>query len=189
MSLFKPFLTANMARKGLALGCALLVGALVAGCQVRPLYGTASSTSGELGVDTSVKSELAAIDIESAGTDTSGRTLYNELTFNFERGAGAPVKKYRLKILKDLSTSSVAVEQFSDVPSSYTTTLNTSFVLSDINTEETLMTGRSFQSASFDFSNQRFANLRASRDAEERVAKAVADDITARIAGYFASRS
>ncbi|MEP4770088.1 MAG: LPS assembly lipoprotein LptE [Roseibium sp.] len=188
MSLFRPFLATNLARKGLALGCVLLAGALVAGCQVRPLYGTAS-TSGGLGDVSRVADQLAAIDIDSIGTDTSGRTLYNELTFNFERGAGAGNKQYRLKVLKDLSTSAVAVEQFSDVPSSYTTTLNASFVLSDIATDETLMTGRSFNSASFDFSNQRFANLRASRDAEERVAKAVADDITARIAGFFASRS
>ncbi len=68
-------------------------------------------------------------------------------------------------------------------------TMNTTFVLSDIATRKTLMTGKSFATASYDFSNQRFANLRAKRDAEERAAKAVAQDIQARIAGYFATRS
>ena len=188
MSLFRPLLAENKNGKALALSCALLAGVLVSGCQVRPLYGTASTT-GEFGASANVTAELAAIDIESIATDVTGRTLYNELTFNFERGAGASEKKYSLKILKDLSTSAVAVEQFAEVPSSYTTTLNASFVLRDIATDETIMTGRSFQSASFDFSNQRYANLRASRDAEERVAKAVANDITARIAGHFASKS
>ena len=47
------------------------------------------------------------------------------------------------------------------------------------------MTGRAFKSASYDFSDQRFANKRAYRDAQERVAKAVADDIAARVAGFF----
>ena len=89
----------------------------------------------------------------------------------------------------DIGSSEVGVEQFSDVPSAYTTTMNSTFVLSDLATDETLMTGRAFKSASYDFSNQRFANTRAYRDAQERVAKAVADDIAARIAGYFASQS
>lgn len=187
MSLFKQLMAPKAARAGIT-ACCLAAVMAVGGCQVRPLYGTAS-TNGALGAHSGVADQLAAIEISSIGTDVSGRTLYNELTFNFERGAGAPEKKYKLKVIKDLSTASVAVEQFSDVPTSYTTTLNASFVLSDIETEETLMTGRAFQSASFDFSSQRFANLRASRNAKERVAKAVAEDITARIAGYFASKS
>jgi len=184
MSLFDQVLTSSRITRNLALAGLLAFGALAGGCQIRPLYGT---TATGFGGSQTVYSDLAAIDIESIGTDVSGRTLYNELTFNFERGTTAPAKKYRLKVLEDTSTASVAVEQFSDVPSAYTLTMNASFVLSDLETNKTLMTGRSFQSASYDFSSQRFANLRAERDAEERVAKAVAEDITARIAGYFAT--
>ena len=67
--------------------------------------------------------------------------------------------------------------------------MNATYVLSDRATDKTLTTGRSFASASYDFSTQRFANLRAKRDAEERVAKTVADDIQSRIAAYFATMS
>ncbi|MCV0425104.1 MAG: hypothetical protein K5905_06510 [Roseibium sp.] len=164
---------------------------IVSGCQVRPLYGT---STGDFGSATSpVASELAAIDLDSISSkyanDDAARVLYNELTFRFERGAGSPAKKYRLKVLMDVSSSAVGIEQFADVPSAYTTTMNSTFVLSDLETDETLMTGRSFKSASYDFSDQRFANTRAYRDAQERVAKSVADDIAARISGYFASQS
>lgn len=174
-----------------ALCAGLMVAVLLAGCQVRPLYGT---STGEFGsVPSTVATELAAIDLESisgqsANKDAS-RVLYNELIFRFERGAAAPPKKYRLKVLADLSSAAVGVEQFADVPSAYTMTMNSTFVLSDIATDETLMTGRSFRSASYDFSSQRFANQRALRDAYSRVAKSVADDIAARVAGYFGSKS
>lgn len=186
MSLFNRILASDRTVRNLALAGVVVFGALAGGCQIRPLYGSAGTG---LGGSSEVVEDLAAIDIDSIGTDITGRTLYNELTFNFERGTTTPEKKYRLAVLKDTSTSAVAVEQFSDVPSAYTLTMNASFVLTDIESDKTLMTGRSFQSASFDFSSQRFANLRASRDAEERVAKAVAEDITSRIAGYFATRS
>lgn len=184
MSLFNRILTSEKTVRNLMLAGILAFGTLAGGCQIRPMY---SSVGSDFSGNSAVVDDLAAIDIDSIGTDITGRTLYNELTFNFERGTTAPEKKYRLKVLQDTSTSAVAVEQFSDVPSAYTLTMNASFLLTEIGSDKTLMTGRSFQSASFDFSNQRFANLRASRDAEERVAKAVAEDITARIAGYFAT--
>lgn len=186
MSLSSQFEPRGRLVRTFALSALVLATTALAGCQVRPLYAPVSL---ELGARSSVADDLAAVSVESTGTDVAGRTLYNELVFNFERGTSAPPKRFSLQILDDTSTASVAVEQFSDVPSSYTITMNASFVLSDLETEETLMTGRSFQSASFDFSSQRFANLRASRDAQERVAKAVAEDITGRISGYFASRS
>lgn len=192
MSLFDNiFRSSNMLRR-VTLCAALGVVMTLSACQVRPLYGT---STGEFGGGTSpVTAEMAAIDLDSIpsqfANDDASRVLYNELIYRFERGAGSPEKKrYRLKVLMDVGSSEVGVERFADVPSAYTTTMNSTFVLSDLNTDETLLTGRAFKSASYDFSSQRFANTRAYRNAQERVAKAVADDISARIAGYFASRS
>lgn len=191
MSLFNNLFQSSGALRRVALCAGLAAAMALGGCQVRPLYG---SSTGDFGSQPSpVAAELAAIDLESISSqyanDDASRVLYNELTYRFERGAGSGAKKYRLKVLMDIGSSEVGVEQFSDVPSAYTTTMNSTFVLSDLATDETLMTGRAFKSASYDFSNQRFANTRAYRDAQERVAKAVADDIAARIAGYFASQS
>lgn len=160
---------------------------VLAGCQVRPLYGSMGTGAAP------VHEELAAIQIETIDEDLddadAARVLYNELTFGFERGQSAPDKRYRLKVVMDLGVAEVGVERLADVPAAYTMTMNATFVLSDIATEKTLTTGKSFATASYDFSNQRFSNLRARRDAEARAAKAVAQDLQARIAGYFATRS
>ncbi|MEJ8474934.1 LPS assembly lipoprotein LptE [Roseibium algae] len=166
----------------------LVFAGLLTGCQVRPLYGSLDTSSR---TGTTVQAELAAIDIDPISDKHSDsdatRTLYNQLTFNFERGAEGPEKLYRLRVLMDLNEAEVGVERLADVPAAYTLTMNTTFVLSDLNTQKTLMTGKSFATASYDFSSQRFANIRAKRDAEERAATAIASDIQARIAGHFAS--
>lgn len=191
MSLFNNIFERIGSLRTAALCSAFAAAVILSGCQVRPLYGTGSGDFGS--TPSPVAAELAAIDIDSISSryanDDAARVLYNELTFNFERGAGSGEKRYRLKVLMDVSSAEVGVERFADVPSAFTTTMNSTFVLSDIQTDETLMTGKSFRSASYDFSDQRFANKRAFRDAQERVAKSVADDISARVAGYFASKS
>lgn len=192
MSLFSSIFKVEFFLRRAALFSAFAAAIVLSGCQIRPLYGT--STTGDFGAQSStVAAELAAIDLDSISAqfaqEEATRVLYNELTFKLERGAGSAGKKYRLEVLVDVNTAAVAIEQFADVPSAFTITMNSTFVMSDIQTDETLTTGRTFRSASFDFSDQRFANQRALRDAQERVAKAVADDIATRLAGYFASQS
>ncbi|WP_417770187.1 LPS assembly lipoprotein LptE [Stappia sp.] len=170
----------------LALGAALVAGA----CQVRPLYGTVGGAAGT----PAVAEELAAIDIDTVeGTSDEdlervGQVLRNELIFGFRRGREAATPRYRLKIIIDRPLNEVGVERLADVPSAYSVTVNASYVLSEIGTGRTVMTGRAFGSASFDFSSQRFANLRAERDAEDRAAKVVAGNIQTRLAGFFASQ-
>jgi LPS-assembly lipoprotein len=170
----------------LLLAAALALG----GCQVRPLYGTISSPAGS----PALSEELSAIDIDTVQTasdedlDRIGQVLRNELVFGFTRGREAAASRYRLKILIDRPVNEVGVERLADVPSSYTVTVNASYVLSDIATGQTLTTGKAFASASFDFSSQRFANVRAQRDAEDRAAKIVAADLQARLASFLATR-
>ena len=47
--------------------------------------------------------------------------------------------------------------------------------------------GTTFARASYAASLQRFANIRAQRDAEDRAAKVLAEQIRTRIAGYLAT--
>ncbi|WP_305986623.1 hypothetical protein [Roseibium sp. MMSF_3544] len=192
MSLYNSIFKRKGNLRQVAICSAFAAAVLLSGCQIRPLYGT--SATGDFGSQSSpVAAELSAVDLDSISSrfanEDSARVLFNELTYRLERGAGSEPKKYRLKVLVDTNNAAVGVEQFADVPSAYTLTMNSTYVLSDIATDETLATGRSFRSASYDFSSQRFANQRALRDAQERVAKAVADDIATRLAGYFASQS
>ncbi len=169
----------------LALGLAASV-LLVTGCQVRPLSGTIGAGGAP------AQAQLSAIEISSIDSDglsRVGQELRNELIFGFQRGGEAPPALYSLKVLIDKVQNEVGVEKLADVPSAYTVTLNATFVLSEIATDKTLTTGKAFATASYDFSSQRFANLRAERDAENRAAKVLASDIQTRLAGYFATQT
>ncbi len=164
-----------------ALVAPLLVAALaLGGCVVRPLYADAP------GSGTPVAAELSKIAVEPARNRVE-QVLRNELIFAFTGGDEAPDAQYALRILLTRTEAAVAVERLSEVPASYIVSLSASFVLSDSTTGRTLLTGNSAADASYDFSSQRFANVRALEDAESRAAKTIAADIRVRLASYFAT--
>ena len=63
--------------------------------------------------------------------------------------------------------------------------LRTSFALHDIETDELLFEAKSFGIVTFNRVASEFANIIAERDAEERVANQVAEDIHSKLAVYF----
>lgn len=168
-----------------------LVLVAVGACQIRPLYMDAS-TGGPL----SPTPDLKAIVIDPVANrpdeieeNRVAQVLRNELQFLF-RGKGGPPdeERYRLRIISSVSTDQLAVELEEDLPSAVLLTLQSTFILSELDSERTLLTGTSSTSASYDFSSQRFSNVRAERDAGERAARTVAQNIGTRIASYFAAR-
>ena len=160
-------------------------------CQIRPLYMDAS-TGGPL----SPTPDLKAIVIDPVANEPAemdenrvAQVLRNELLFLFRGNGGPPdEERYRLRIISSVSTYQLAVELEEDLPSAVLLTLQSTLILSEIENERTLLTGTSSTSASYDFSSQRFANVRAERDAGERAARTVAQNIATRIASYFAAR-
>ncbi|MEP3276458.1 MAG: LPS assembly lipoprotein LptE [Stappiaceae bacterium] len=148
---------------------------LLGGCNIRPLYGSLPGQA-------PIQDELAAIDVEA------DQELRNELIFLLKRGGEGLPDQYRLKVTLTESSSAVSIEQLEDVPASYLVTITASFALSEIESGRTVLTGTSFSSASYDFSSQRFANLRAKRDAVTRANKSIARDLQIRLGAYFAGR-
>lgn len=164
-----------------ALPALLLAAALLGGCVVRPLNADMPGTN------TPVSKELAKIAIEPA-RDRLAQVLRNELIFFFTGGGEEGPPEYALRFFVTQTDAAVAVEVLSEVPAAYLVSLSASFVLSDARTGRTLMTGNSTADASYDFSSQRYANVRAQEDAESRAAKTIANDIRTRLAAYFATR-
>lgn len=170
---------------------ALALSLVLAGCQVRPLYQDAAS-----GGPLSPTPDLKAIVIDPVANRPAefeenyvAQTMRNELLFLFRGNGGPPDDQlYRLRIISSVSTDQLAVELEEDLPSAVLLTLQATFILSEIATERTLLTGTSSTTASYDFSSQRFANVRAERDAGARAARTVAENIGTRIASYFAAR-
>jgi len=173
-----------------------LVGALVlgpltlglSGC-LRPLYGEAAGRS--------LQASLASIEIApitgiapAPYSERLGHYLRQELTFDLD-GSGAPVtapKAYRLTI--GVSTTNVAPTVDSGTGRADATTLSAIavYALAPINGGVPVTQGRALASASYDRSPQRFAIVRASRDAEIRLARTLAEQIRTRLAATLAAR-
>jgi LPS-assembly lipoprotein len=172
--------SATRTRAAVLLAPLLVVAVALGGCVVRPLYADAP------GSGTSVAVELSKIAVQPARNRVE-QVLRNELIFAFTGGGEAPDAQYSLRIFLTRTEASVAVERLSEVPASYIVSLSASFVLADSTTGRTLLTGNSAADASYDFSSQRFANVRALEDAESRAAKTIAADLRIRLAAYFAT--
>lgn len=163
-----------------AIGLAIAATSL-AGCQVRPLYADLSPNDGS-----SVQGELKRV----AVAGTANRQLQQfrrEMIFRLYGGGEQERAAYVLTYTMSTRSAALAVPVQIDEPSAISLTLSIDFVLTEVATGLTLLTGTSFATASYDYSSQRFANTRARIDAEDRVAKAVAQDVSNRLAAYFAA--
>jgi LPS-assembly lipoprotein len=168
---------AGLARVGL-LGLGLLA---LAGCAdggIRPLYGRIGGGSSA--------DALRHIDVSSSGR--IGQLIANELDFNFYGGAGQPDKpiRWRLEIVPNNTEVAVGLDRHANMPTAYIEQVSVTYVLTEIGTGRTVTSGTSFANASYDYTSQRFADVRAQRDAVNRAAGVVASDIRTKMAVWFA---
>jgi LPS-assembly lipoprotein len=183
MSSLEPTIRKGVLSRGFlrrfALAFAALAGLAVAGC-IQPLYGSLAG-----GGD--VASELQAIKIEPI-PDRLGHYIENDLIFGLN-GTGAPVEpKYVLKIYVRENVQSSLVDTVTGYPSSGTIVVSADYTLTPLRGGDPIAKGTATTFASYDRNSQRFANLRASRDAEIRDARLLADQIQTNIAAAFASK-
>lgn len=158
---------------------AIVLLTLPAACNMRPLYGTAPTVAGR-----DVAAELAAIGM-GLPNDRVEQVLQNELGFRLN--GGQPVgERYKLDLQTKATTSSVLVRTIGGKPQARFVRVSTNYQLKEAGTGKVLDSGTVSREASFDWSEQRFANDRANIDAENRAATALADDLYALIAGHFA---
>lgn len=159
----------------------------LAGC-FRPVYGGGSTpavtSKGAVGGD--VASELAAVDVKPLEGRVGGK-LRNELIFMLRGGgAGAPVA-YRLTIKLNQYGQSPVVDPLTNIPESRTVSLTADYELTRAGTLDVIASGHTVATASYFSGLQRFANVRAERDAEDRAAVQLAERVRARLQAYFAT--
>ena len=156
-----------------AVGTAMLG---LAGC-LQPMYTT---VGGNLG------GELRAIAVDPV-PERLGHYLRDQLVTNLN-GTGASVApKYHLILTPQERVQTALVDIVTQRPQNATVVTDISYQLVPIGSATPIATGTVSSSATYDRSDQRFANIRAARDAEIRDAKTVADQITTRIAAELAS--
>lgn len=169
----------DLTRRGLL--AALAAGALAGGCQVRPLYATAPIG----GTDATTVEAMKRIAIE-VQTDRVGQVLMNELIFAFRGGAELVSPTYLLKLIVTEQKTELAISERETVPAANLIALTVTYTLTEKASGHVVVSDTAYDTASYDFSSQRFANLRAERDAEDRAAKTIAQVIRLRVASALA---
>jgi LPS-assembly lipoprotein len=164
------------------------LGGLAAGC-FQPLYGEHSLTPNAPAIGPA----LAGVDVNQipapSGSSEArvGVEVRNQLLFDLTGGAAPPPPTHRLAIRMTSNRMSVIVDITSGRPDVEDYGLNVNYTLTDIKTGKPVVTGNTFARVSYDIPGQaqRFARARGLRDAENRAAKLIADNIKARLASYF----
>ena len=163
------------------------IGGLTAGC-FQPLYAEKTLT-GEPGIQTALSGVDVAQISAPNGTPLSriAVAVRNDLVFNTTGGEAPPPPKYRLKMTLSSTSLSVIVNIQSNRPDVQNYALNASYELTDIRTGKIVVHDQTFSRVSYDLpgEQQRFAGARALRDAENRAAQIIADNVRSRLASYF----
>ncbi len=176
----------DFARRGIARGLVGLLLLLGPTACFRPLYGPTASGA-------PLQDVLGAIDIQMPeGPDSQqrlGHFLRSELVFDLD-GSGQPKPKlYKLALSTSESVQGTTIEIVSGRANTAILNGSAAYKLTNLDGTKTLLTGTSRSSATYYRDEQRFASVRAARDAEIRVARAIAEDIKQRLAAFFATAS
>jgi LPS-assembly lipoprotein len=156
-----------------------LLGAPLSGC-IQPLYGPLADGGG------SVATEMQAVSIEPI-PDRLGHYLENELIFGFN-GTGSRVPpRYRLFVSVTEATQTPLVDTVTGQASAANVLVTANFRLEHATGGPPIYKDTATVVASYDRTTQRFASVRAARDAEIRDAERLADQIRTRIAAIFAA--
>ena len=119
-----------------------------------------------------------------------GNELRNDLIYELTGGAGNQTgAPYRLTLVANVSSFAPIIDRESGRSVAQMLAFDIEYKLHDVVQDRIVLTERALARVSIDTSRQLYANLRAQRDAENRAAKVAADQIRARIASYFLTRT
>ncbi|MDA9529834.1 MULTISPECIES: LPS assembly lipoprotein LptE [unclassified Bradyrhizobium] len=160
--------------------------ALTAGC-FQPMY--AERTDGTPGLRERLMGvELPPINKPNASREARvGVEIRNALAFKLYGTATGMPPTHRLDIRFVTSRSSLIVSATTGLPTSENLGIDAQYNLIDVATGKSVMTGSTFSRVSYDMpgSYQRFSRTRAVRDAEDRAANEIAENISTRLASFF----
>jgi LPS-assembly lipoprotein len=164
--------------------------AATAGC-FQPMY--AEHTDGTPGL----REKLLGVEVPPVDKPNDSREarvgieIRNALAFKLYGNATGMPPTHRLVLTFNTNKSSLMIDQATGLPTSENYGINVQFNLIDIASNKSVLTGNTFSRVSYDIpgSYQRYARSRALRDAEDRAAQEVADNIQTRLASFFVAGS
>ncbi|MFL6826103.1 MAG: LPS assembly lipoprotein LptE [Bradyrhizobium sp.] len=160
--------------------------ALTAGC-FQPMYAEHSDGTPALR-DKLMGVELPPVDKPNASREARlGVEIRNALAFKLYGSATGMPPTHRLVLRFSTSRSSLMVDPNTALPSSENYGVDAQYNLIEIASNKSVMTGTTFSRVSYDIPGQlqRFARARAVRDAEDRAAQEIAENIQTRLASFF----
>ena len=149
---------------------------MTAGC-LKPMLGGPEGTS--------IVEELRAIKVQPIN-DRIGHYLGNELSFGLNGSGSVVAEKYNLHVTLSQRVQTPIIDTISGRASAASILIDAEYRLLEVNTNREVAAGSAVTVTSYERSSQRFANLRAARDAEIRSARALADQIRVRLAADMA---
>ena len=180
MSSLEPSARRNCRR----LAAVAMLAGMLAGC-FQPMYADRSLTGG-----TGPNLREAMRDVEIAKVDGRvGQEIRNDIIFELSGGEGNPTgAPYRLNLQIATNSSSAIIDVQSGLPQNETVAIDVIYKLQNIADDRIVLTDKAIARVTVDRTQQRYARTRALRDAENRAAKLVAEQIRARVASFFLLR-
>ena len=159
---------------------------LTAGC-FQPMY--AEHTDGTPGL----REKLLGVEVPPVDKPNASREariqveIRNALAFKLYGNATGTTPTHRLVIRFSDNRTSLMTDINTGLPTTENVNIDAQFNLIEIATNKSVMTGSTFSRVSYDIPGQlqRYARSRAFRDAEDRAAQEIADNIQTRLASYF----
>jgi len=174
----------TLRRQPLLCACLALVAAgALAACgdsTFRPLY--APTASGDYVPERMKEVDFAPI------PGRVGQRIRNDLIFQSTGGGNAAPPQYRFEVVlqENLTSTLVSVTgENAGRPSGAVYSVQASFRLIDTRNKKVLFQGASHARAPFERFESIYSNVRAQRDAEDRVARTIAEDLKTRLAAYL----
>jgi LPS-assembly lipoprotein len=167
-----------------------VLAASTAGC-FQPMY--AEHTDGSPALREKLMGiELPPVDKPNASHDARiGVEIRNALAFKLYGSATGLPPTHRLILRFASNRSSLIVDPNTALPTSENYGIDAQYNLIEIGSNKSVMTGTTFSRVSYDIpgQQQRFARARAFRDAEDRAAQEIAENIQTRLASFFVAGS
>ena len=150
---------------------------LLSGC-IQPLYNSQNADN--------VVKKMKQIQVEPL-PELLGHYIGTELIFLLNGSGDVVAPVYTLTVIPRETNTAQVIDSLTGRADSASVFVTAEFKLTLIIGGKLVASGQVTSAAPYDRSSQRFANLRAARDGEIRVAKSLAQDIRNRIAATFAT--
>ncbi|MDB5616404.1 LPS assembly lipoprotein LptE [Tardiphaga sp.] len=159
--------------------------ALTAGC-FQPMY--AERSDGKPGLrDKLLGVEVPPLSYPNGSPQARvGVAIRNALQFKLYGSATGLPPTYKLVLRFNQSKTSLIIDPATALPTSENYGIDANYALIEVVTGKQVLTGNTFARVTYDIPGfQRFARARAFRDAEDRAAVEIADNINTRLASFF----